>query len=136
MLGTAGEWGAAIAAQLPPSLDPTLGTRETWSYIAYALTAFTGLIFLFTLIMLRRVAVAVACIKASEGWSGEVVGVLRQEECLFGGGEGGRPKSRCRPLMAPIVLLMQRPPSCPAGCQPGGGLHALHPVLPPAALRV
>lgn len=38
-------------------------SRDNWSYIAYALTAVTVIIFLVTLVMLRRIKVAVACIK-------------------------------------------------------------------------
>lgn len=43
-------------------------TRDNWSYIAYALTAVTVIIFLFTIAMLRRIQVAVACIKVRPSW--------------------------------------------------------------------
>jgi hypothetical protein len=43
-------------------------TRDNWSYIAYALTALTVIIFLFTMVMLRRIQVAVACIKVRRSW--------------------------------------------------------------------
>jgi hypothetical protein len=38
-------------------------SRDNWLYIAYALTAVTVVIFLLTMVMLRRISVAVACIK-------------------------------------------------------------------------
>jgi choline transporter-like protein 2/4/5 len=67
MLSKAGAWGAAIAAELPAVEDPTGTSREYWAYIAYAMTAVTVLVFIFTLLMIRRVAVAVACIKVGGG---------------------------------------------------------------------
>lgn len=45
-------------------------SRQNWAYIAYALTAFTVVIWLLTLVMLRRIAVAVACIKVRQGSPG------------------------------------------------------------------
>lgn len=42
-------------------------SRENWAYIAYAATAVTVVVLLFTLVMIRRVAVAVACIKVGGG---------------------------------------------------------------------
>eukprot|EP00879_Flechtneria_rotunda_P020927 GHRR01022035.1.p1 GENE.GHRR01022035.1~~GHRR01022035.1.p1 ORF type:complete len:473 (+),score=147.31 GHRR01022035.1:32-1420(+) len=65
MLALAGQWGSQIAAQLPVYEDPTGMSRENWSYIAYALTGVSALVLLFTLVMIRRVAVAVACIKVA-----------------------------------------------------------------------
>jgi hypothetical protein len=38
-------------------------SRQNWAYIAYALTALTAIIWLLTLVMMSRIAVAVACIK-------------------------------------------------------------------------
>lgn len=38
-------------------------SRQNWAYIAYALTALTVIIWLVTLVMIPRIAVAVACIK-------------------------------------------------------------------------
>jgi hypothetical protein len=40
-------------------------SRDNWAYIAYGLTALTAVIWLLTLVMLRRIQVAVACIKVS-----------------------------------------------------------------------
>jgi hypothetical protein len=40
-------------------------SRQNWTYIAYALTAVTVLVFLLTMVMLSRVKVAIACIKVS-----------------------------------------------------------------------
>jgi hypothetical protein len=46
-------------------------SRENWAYIAYALAALTALIWLLTLVMLRRISVAVACIKVTfHCWNG------------------------------------------------------------------
>lgn len=38
-------------------------SRQNWAYIAYGLTALTVVIWLLTLVMIRRIRVAVACIK-------------------------------------------------------------------------
>lgn len=38
-------------------------SRDNWAYIAYGLTALTVVIWLLTMVMLRRIQVAVACIK-------------------------------------------------------------------------
>lgn len=170
MLATSGAWGAAIAEQLPPSLDPTIGTRETWAYIAYGLTAFTGLIFLFTLIMLRRVAVAVACIKVRMHAGGE--GKHTTGSATHGGrgrwdmgasrhARGGHLwRARMCATAAAVTTPSEPASTCVgsssarrpwnsvqrantlcfrtmhAGGQPGCGLHALHHVLPAAALCV
>lgn len=40
-------------------------SRQHWSYVAYGATAVAALVLLFTLVMIRRIAVAVACIKVS-----------------------------------------------------------------------
>ncbi|KAI8472764.1 MAG: plasma-membrane choline transporter-domain-containing protein [Monoraphidium minutum] len=66
-LSASGEWGATVASQFAgfAGQDPSLVSRENWAYIAYAATAIAGVVLLFTLVMLRRVAVAVACIKVA-----------------------------------------------------------------------
>lgn len=76
LLSQAGQWGASIATQLPELMDPTLVSRDYWAYIAYALTAFTALILLITLVMLRRVAIAIACIKVGGGAVGRCCGAV------------------------------------------------------------
>lgn len=45
-------------------------SRDNWAYIAYALTAVTAVIFLLTMVMLRRISVAVACIKVCKSTPG------------------------------------------------------------------
>lgn len=54
-----------IAAELPAgsAADPTAGDRKVWAVIAYVMTALTVLLFLFTLVMLRRIKIAVATLK-------------------------------------------------------------------------
>lgn len=54
-----------LAAELPAgtAADPTAGDRKVWSVIAYVMTALTVLLFLFTLVMLRRIKIAVATLK-------------------------------------------------------------------------
>ena len=67
-LAAAGGFGAAAAAQfagLGAGQNPVLLSREHWGYVAFALTAVTGVVLLLTLVMLRRVAVAVACVKVA-----------------------------------------------------------------------
>ncbi|GBF99304.1 choline transporter-like [Raphidocelis subcapitata] len=66
-LSNAGSWGAAVEAQFQgyAGQDPSLVSRQNWAYIAYGLTGLTGAVALFTLVMMRRVAVAVACIKVA-----------------------------------------------------------------------
>ena len=56
-----------IAAELPAgsAADPTAGDRKVWAVIAYIMTALTVLLFLFTLVMLRRIKIAVATLKVS-----------------------------------------------------------------------
>ncbi len=43
--------------------DPTAGDRKVWAVVAYVMTALTVLLFLFTLVMLRRIKIAVATLK-------------------------------------------------------------------------
>ncbi len=64
-LSAAGALGAQISDYLPLDMDPSADSRVYWSYIAYAMCGVVGLVLLFTLVMLRRVAVAVACIKVA-----------------------------------------------------------------------
>lgn len=54
-----------LAAGLPAgtTADPTAGDRKVWAVIAYVMTALTVLLFLFTLVMLRRIKIAVATLK-------------------------------------------------------------------------
>ncbi len=54
-----------IAEELPAgsAADPTAGDRKVWAIIAYVMTALTVLLFLFTLVMLRRIKIAVATLK-------------------------------------------------------------------------
>ena len=54
-----------ISAELPAdsAADPTAGDRKVWAVIAYIMTALTVLLFLFTLVMLRRIKIAVATLK-------------------------------------------------------------------------
>ena len=40
-------------------------SRQNWAYVAYAATAVAAVVLLFTLVMIRRIGVAVACIKVS-----------------------------------------------------------------------
>ncbi|DBA73400.1 TPA: hypothetical protein ACH3X1_011440 [Trebouxia sp. C0004] len=56
-----------IAAELPAgsAADPTAGDRKVWAVIAYVMTALTVLLFLFTLVMLRRIKIAVATLKVA-----------------------------------------------------------------------
>ena len=67
----------AVSEKLPATQDPTEKDRRVWAYCAFAGTAATVLLFLITLLMIRRIMVAVATIKVG---------------CLPGGkqeGEGG-----------------------------------------------
>lgn len=54
-----------LAAELPAgtTADPTAGDRKVWAIIAYVMTALTVLLFLFTMVMLRRIKIAVATLK-------------------------------------------------------------------------
>ena len=56
-----------LASELPAgsAADPTAGDRKVWAYVAYVMTALTVLLFLFTLVMLRRIKIAVATLKVS-----------------------------------------------------------------------
>lgn len=47
-------------------------SRDNWLYIAYAMTAVTVVVFLLTMVMLRRIQVAVACFKVRKEavWAG------------------------------------------------------------------
>ena len=64
-----------IAAELPAgsAADPTAGDRKVWAVIAYVMTALAVLLFLFTLVMLRRIKIAVATLKVRR---------LRMHGCL------------------------------------------------------
>ncbi|KAF8064488.1 CHER1 [Scenedesmus sp. PABB004] len=54
-----GSRGAPAPHDQPPPAPPGL-SRDHWAYVAYGLTGLTALVALFTLVMLRRVKVAVA----------------------------------------------------------------------------
>ena len=56
--------------------DPTTDSQTTWKYVAYAMTAVAGLVFLLTLLMLRRVRIAVACLKVASQAVGSMPSVL------------------------------------------------------------
>lgn len=58
-------WLQYLAAELPAgtTADPTSGDRKVWAIIAYVMTALTVLLFLFTMVMLRRIKIAVATLK-------------------------------------------------------------------------
>ena len=54
-----------LAAELPAgtTADPTAGFLKVWLVIAYVMTVLTVLLLLFTLVMLRRIKIAVATLK-------------------------------------------------------------------------
>jgi len=56
--------------------DPSSDSQQTWKYIAYAMTAVAGFVLLLTLLMIRRVKIAVACIKVASSAVGAMPSVL------------------------------------------------------------
>ena len=62
---------------LPPDLDPTALDRKAWMWIGIASAIIAGVVLLVTLLMIRRIWIAVACIKVS--WGGWVGVVAPQE---------------------------------------------------------
>lgn len=60
MLGTWGSVGAYIAGQLPSDLDPSASDRHIWQICAYMAAALTGILLIFTLVLIRRIKVCVA----------------------------------------------------------------------------
>ncbi|KAL0045810.1 hypothetical protein WJX82_005374 [Trebouxia sp. C0006] len=66
-VSTTSKLGHYIAEELPAgsAADPTAGDRKVWAIIAYVMTALTVLLFLFTLVMLRRIKIAVATLKVA-----------------------------------------------------------------------
>ena len=57
MLGTWGSVGAYIAGQLPTELDPSASDRHIWQICAYVAAALTGILLIFTLVLIRRIKV-------------------------------------------------------------------------------
>ena len=57
MLGTWGSLGAYIAGQLPTVLDPSASDRHIWQICAYVAAALTGILLIFTLVLIRRIKV-------------------------------------------------------------------------------
>lgn len=52
-----------IASKIPEDQDPSAGDRKIWLYVAIGATVFTVLLFLLTLLMIKRIKIAVAVIK-------------------------------------------------------------------------
>ncbi len=52
---------------LPPDLDPTALDRDTWMWIGIGSAIIAGIVLLVTLLMIRRIWIAVACIKVGDG---------------------------------------------------------------------
>lgn len=65
MLGTWGGVGAYIARQLPFGQDPSASDRHIWQICAYVCAALTGLLLIFTLILIRRIKA-----RAIQDWLG------------------------------------------------------------------
>lgn len=76
-----------LASELPAgsAADPTAGDRKVWAIVAYVMTGLTVLLFLFTLVMLRRIKIAVATLKVGLKhascrhklfWAAQCVGML------------------------------------------------------------
>ncbi|KAK9818176.1 hypothetical protein WJX72_008291 [[Myrmecia] bisecta] len=62
------DWGAVghvLAANIPKNIDVTEKDRQVWLIVAYVMSAITALLILVTLLMIRRIMVAVACIKVA-----------------------------------------------------------------------
>ena len=57
--------GDSAAATAENYVDPSEDNQEVLLYCAYASTVFAALLLVFTLIMLKRVAIAVAVIKVA-----------------------------------------------------------------------
>lgn len=55
MLGTWGGVGAYVAGQLPFGQDPSASDRHIWQICAYVAAALTGLLLIFTLVLIRRI---------------------------------------------------------------------------------
>ena len=55
MLGTWGGVGAYIAGQLPFGQDPSANDRRIWQICAYVCAGLTGLLLIFTLVLIRRI---------------------------------------------------------------------------------
>ena len=55
MLGAWGGVGAYIARQLPFGQDPSANDRRIWQICAYVYAALTGLLLIFTLVLIRRI---------------------------------------------------------------------------------
>ncbi|KAK9804898.1 hypothetical protein WJX72_010746 [[Myrmecia] bisecta] len=67
MASHGGEVGKAIAASLSQvgESDPSESDRKVWAIVAYMMTALTVLLFLFTLVMIKRLKIAIACLKVA-----------------------------------------------------------------------
>lgn len=56
----------ALASQIPEDEDPTEKDRQIWFYFSIVAAILTALLLLLTLLMIKRIRVAVAIIKVSE----------------------------------------------------------------------
>ncbi|KAK9854784.1 hypothetical protein WJX84_012273 [Apatococcus fuscideae] len=54
-----------VLADLPIQEDPSADDRHYWKLAAYIVTGFFVIIFLLTAVLIRRIRIAIACIKAS-----------------------------------------------------------------------
>lgn len=55
MLGNSGVAGAFLQGQLPFGEDPSAHDRKIWQICAYVAVGLTGLLLIFTLVLIRRV---------------------------------------------------------------------------------
>ena len=71
------EVGASIdTAALPIGFDPAGDEVETWKYASYVMSGFAGLTLIFTLLMIPKIKVAVACIKVASQAVGSMPSIL------------------------------------------------------------
>ena len=71
------EVGASIdVATLPGGFDPTADEVETWKYASYVMSGLAGLMLIFTLLMIPKIRVAVACIKVASQAVGSMPSIL------------------------------------------------------------
>ena len=89
------------AANLPEELDPVTKDKEVWRWVAWISLVLFVLVFLLTIVMIRRIKIAVACLK---------VGKSRNAIVAFGFHHMNRNN---QPLLHPTLLMSSMPRRTP-----------------------